>query len=219
MMDTCLLSIIDRCMTSFNGSEKLCLGMPNATVPPEITDSTDRRVLRSRRVLIDALGKFMKKMDFNELSVQEIVDEAGLTRATFYLHYPDKAALLEAMSADRFWEMLRKRGITSATGEGALYAIALGVCDYLAKALGCPSSLSRMPQDRFVIPVLETLFRDDAGSYTLLPEVDLDTFSTTLAWAIFGAASRWAQTKDRRPAEQMAKTIEALVKPLLPAGG
>ena len=191
--------------------------MPIAPVQPELTDSTDRRVLRSRRMLIDALGTLLKKRDFNELSIQEIVDEADLTRATFYLHSPDKAALLQAMSADRFGEMLRKRGITSAAGEGALYAIALGVCDYLAKALGCPRSLSRMPQDRFVIPVLETLFREKADSFTLMPGVDLDTFATTLAWAIFGAASRWAQTKDRRPAEQMAKTIELLVKPLMPA--
>lgn len=191
--------------------------MPIAPTSPELTDSMDRRVLRSRRMLVDALGKLLKKRDFNELSIQEIVDEADLTRATFYLHYPDKTALLEAMSTERFGEMLKKRGITSATGEGALYAIALGVCDYLAKALGCPSSLSKMPQDRFVIPVLETLFREKANSFTLLPGVDLDTFATTLAWAIFGAASRWAQTKDRRPAEQMAKTIESLVKPLMPA--
>ncbi len=191
--------------------------MPIVPTSPELTDSMDRRVLRSRRMLVDALGKLLKKRDFNELSIQEIVDKADLTRATFYLHYSDKTALLEAMSTERFGEMLRKRGITSAIGEGALYAIALGVCDYLAKALGCPSSLSKMPQDRFVIPVLETLFREKANSFTLLPGVDLDTFATTLAWAIFGAASRWAQTKDRRPAEQMAKTIESLVKPLMSA--
>ncbi|MGI4757655.1 MAG: TetR/AcrR family transcriptional regulator [Janthinobacterium lividum] len=192
--------------------------MPLASTRPELTESTDRRVLRSRRMLIDALGRLLKKRDFNELSVQEIVDEADLTRATFYLHYPDKGSLLQAMSAERFGEILRKRGITSATGPGALYALALSVCDYLAKALGCPSSLSKMPQDRFVIPVLEALFRESVDCRRLPPEVDLETFATTLAWAIFGAASRWAQTKDRRPAEQMAKTIESLVKPLLPAG-
>ncbi|MGI4831786.1 MAG: TetR/AcrR family transcriptional regulator [Janthinobacterium lividum] len=189
--------------------------MPLAPVQPRPCDPTDRRVLRSRRMLIDALGKLLKKRDFNELSVQEIVDEADLTRATFYLHYPDKGALLEAMSTERFGEMLRKRGITSATGGDALYNIALGVCDYLAKALGCPSSLSKMPQDRFVIPVLENLFRQDANTCIPLLDVDVDIFATTLAWAIFGAASRWAQTKDRRPAEQMAKTIELLVKPIL----
>ena len=181
-----------------------------------LTGSTDRRVLRSRRMLIDALGRLLKKRDLNELSVEEVVGGGDVTRATFYLHYPDKGSLLEAMSAERFGEILHKRGITSSRGEGALYAIALSVCDYLAKSLGCPSSLSKMPQDRFVIPVLETLFRDSVDRSTLSPSVDLDTFATTLAWAIFGAASRWAQTKDRRPAEQMAKTIELLVRPLLP---
>ena len=211
--------IIDRCMALRKGSEKLFLGMALASAQPELTESTDRRVLRSRRMLIDALGKLLRKRNFNELSVQEIVDEADLTRATFYLHYPDKGSLLQALSAERFGEMLRKRGITSPRGEGALYAIALGVCDYLAKALGCPSSLSKMPQDRFVIPVLEALFRESVDYSMLTPGVDLETFATTLAWAIFGAASRWAQTEGRRPAEQMAKTIETLVKPLVPAEG
>ena len=216
-MDTCPVTIIDRCMALRKVSEKLCLGMSLAPAQPELTDSTDRRVLRSRRMLIDALGKLLKKRDFNELSVQEIVDEANLTRATFYLHYPDKGFLLQAMSTERFGEMLRKRGITSPKGEGALYAIALGVCDYLARALGCPSSLSKMPQDRFVIPVLESLFRDSVDCRALTAGVDLETFATTLAWAIFGAASRWAQTKNRKPAEQMARTIESLVRPLVPA--
>ena len=190
--------------------------MSIAPASPGAAQPTDRRVLRSRRMLVGALGRLLKNRDFNELSVQEIVDEADLTRATFYLHYPDKGALLQAMSAERFGEMLRKRGITSPRGKGALYAIALGVCDYLAKALGCPSSLSKMPQDRFVIPVLEVLFREGFECNMLTPGVDLETFATTLAWAIFGAASRWAQTGNRRPAEQMAKTIETLVQPLLP---
>ncbi len=197
----------------------LASAQPEHTEPAEAAASIDRRVIRSQRLLIDALGKLLRKRDFNELSVQEIVDEADLTRATFYLHYPDKGSLLQAMSAERFGEMLRKRGITSPRGEGALYAIALGVCDYLAKALGCPSSLSKMPQDRFVIPVLEALFRNSVDGKTLMPGVDLDTFATTLAWAIFGAASRWAQTKDRRPAGQMAKMIETLVAPLVPSEG
>ncbi len=191
--------------------------MPVAPNSSEQTELTDRRVLRSRRMLIDALGKLLKKRDFNDLSIQEIVDEADLTRATFYLHYADKTALLEAMSTERFGEMLKKREVTSAKGDGALYAIALGVCDYLAKALGCPSSLSKMPQDRFVIPVLEALFRDSVDCRTLTPGVDLGTFATTIAWAIFGAASRWAQTEDRRPADQMARTIEILVKPVISA--
>jgi AcrR family transcriptional regulator len=37
----------------------------------------------------------LKKKDFEDISVQEITDDATLNRATFYLHYPDKSALLQ----------------------------------------------------------------------------------------------------------------------------
>lgn len=163
---------------------------------------------------MDALGKLLTKNDFDDISIQEISDKADLTRATFYLHYPDKAALLQAMTTARFGEMLRKRGMASPKCEGGVKAIALGVCEYLAKVLDCQSS-TKMPLERSVIPVIEGIFRNGAEELRLAPGVDPDTFATTIAWAIFGAASRWAQTPNRKPAEQMADVIETLVKPLM----
>ncbi len=183
------------------------------SVQPEIADHTDRRALRSRQALMDALAKLLQKNDFDDISIQEIVDRADLTRATFYLHYADKAALLQAMTTVRFSEMLKKRGITSPECAGGLKAIALGVCEYLGKVLDCQSS-SKMPLERSVIPVIEGIFREGAEELQLAPGVDPDTYATTLAWAIYGAASRWAQTPNRKPAEQMAQVIEALVSPL-----
>jgi AcrR family transcriptional regulator len=62
------------------------------------TETTDPRILRSRRMLMDALARLLMKKEFEDVSVQEIADEATLNRATFYLHYPDKNALLQAMT-------------------------------------------------------------------------------------------------------------------------
>lgn len=162
---------------------------------------------------MDALGKLLKKKDFDSISIQEISDKADLTRATFYLHYPDKAALLQAMATARFSEMLKRRGIASPKCAGGLKAIALAVCEYLAKVLDCQSS-SKMPLERSVIPVIEGIFRNGTEGLRLAPGVGPDMFATTIAWAIYGAASRWTQTPNRKPAEQMAEVIESLVKPL-----
>ena len=51
-------------------------------------ETTDPRILRSRRMLMDALARLLMKKEFEDISVQEIADEATLNRATFYLHYP-----------------------------------------------------------------------------------------------------------------------------------
>ena len=66
------------------------------------TGTTDPRILRSRRMLMDSLARLLMKKEFEDISVQEIADDATLNRATFYLHYPDKNALLQAMTDVRF---------------------------------------------------------------------------------------------------------------------
>src|ERR1700678_2340361 len=97
------------------------------------TETTDPRILRSRRMLMDSLAKLLTKKEFEDISVQEIADEATLNRATFYLHYPDKSALLQAMSDVRFCDLIKRRGLSFSDCDGALRAIALGVCDYLVE--------------------------------------------------------------------------------------
>src|SRR6202162_5876750 len=102
-------------------------------IQPE-TETTDPRILRSRRMLMESLAKLLTTKEFEDISVQEIADEATLNRATFYLHYPDKTALLQAMTDGRFRELIERRGISFTDCSAALRAIALGVCDYLAES-------------------------------------------------------------------------------------
>ena len=184
------------------------------TGTPE-TGTTDPRILRSRRMLLDALARLLVKKEFEDISVQEIADEATLNRATFYLHYPDKNALLQAMTDVRFRDLIARRAITFTDCNGALRAIALGVCDYLAETTGCPSQLTRMPLQGSIIPVVEGMFKEGLALHGIAPGVDAALLATTAAWAVFGAARRWFQTADRIPAEEMAARIETMVRPVL----
>jgi AcrR family transcriptional regulator len=177
-------------------------------------DATDPRILRSRRMLMDALAKLLTKKEFDQISVQEIADEATLNRATFYLHYQDKAALLQAMTEFRFRELIDRRGVAFTDCDQALRAIALGVCDYLIEVTNCPVKGARIPLEGSIIPVVEGMFRHGLESHGPAPGVETALLATTAAWAVFGAARQWSQTPNRIPAEQMAAKIEALVKPV-----
>ena len=188
--------------------------MADAVQTGNTEGNTDPRVLRSRQMLMEALLRLLNRKEFDDISIQEIADEATLNRATFYLHYPDKNALLQAMTATRFRDLIARRGLSFTDCDGALRAIALGVCDYLAETTGCPSQLVKMPLEGSIIPVVEDMFQEGAEHHAMAPGADLKLLATTAAWAIFGAARRWHQTPDRIPAEEMAAKIEAMVKPI-----
>src|ERR1700757_56908 len=142
-------------------------------------ETTDPRILRSRRMLMEALARLLIKKEFEDVSVQEIADEATLNRATFYLHYADKNALLRAMTESRFRNLIERRAITFTDCSGALRAIALGVCDYLAETPGCPGQLARISLEGSIIPVIEDMFKEGLAHRGMAPGVDPALLATT----------------------------------------
>ena len=178
------------------------------------SEATDPRILRSRRMLMGAFSNLLKIKRFEEISVQEIAEEATLNRNTFYLHYPDKNALLLAMTESRFRDLIERRGISFTNCSGALRAVALGVCDYLTEITTCPVKGALIPLEGSIIPVISEMFEEGAEHHRLIPGVDPALLATTGAWAVFGAARLWHQTPDRITAEEMAAKIEAIVKPI-----
>ena len=50
---------------------------------------TDRRVLRTYQQLTDAIGRLLLREAWNQITVQELCDEAMIRRTTFYQHFRD----------------------------------------------------------------------------------------------------------------------------------
>jgi AcrR family transcriptional regulator len=62
-----------------------------------MTEKTiDRRVLRTRAMLHDALISLFLRKDYETITIQDIVDEANVGRSTFYAHYTSKEDLLRS---------------------------------------------------------------------------------------------------------------------------
>jgi AcrR family transcriptional regulator len=58
--------------------------------PAEFRPKGDRRIVRTRNALGDALVTLMKEKNFDDITVQDVLDRAGVGRATFYVHFSGK---------------------------------------------------------------------------------------------------------------------------------
>jgi AcrR family transcriptional regulator len=54
----------------------------------------DRRIIKSKKSMRDALVLLMKENDFKDITISDIVDSADLNRGTFYKHYQYKEDIL-----------------------------------------------------------------------------------------------------------------------------
>ncbi len=186
----------------------------------EACKTMDPRVRRTRQLLHDALERLLETRDFEAVSIQDITEAATLNRATFYDHYPDKAALLRCVVAMRFLALLEARGVRFEGGCGsALPAVAQGVCDYLAglanPANGCPRSLDPHLESAVINVVkgmvlngLRRHFRENTAG-------TLEMAAAALSWALYGGAKQWLESSPRPSSERAAAAIAALVQPIL----
>lgn len=62
----------------------------------EKEEAQDRRSLRTRQALIDALLALIETKHYDTITVQEIVDRANVGRSTFYAHFESKDELLSS---------------------------------------------------------------------------------------------------------------------------
>jgi len=207
----------------------------------------DPRIRRTRQLLQGALRTLMQTKNFEEIAVQDITEAATVNRATFYDHYTDKYALLEAMVAGGFHMLLHERNVSyDGTCPSAISALILATCDYLAQTHTSRAVCERQSafeplSEAAITAAIRRVIMGGvpkAGSTPgSRPDSELDSradsqpdsssgftsgpspemIATAASWAIYGAAKEWFKSPSRPPAEEVVPLILQLVLPILQA--
>jgi AcrR family transcriptional regulator len=170
-------------------------------------EKIDPRIRRTRQMLFDAFRDLLAEKTFDAISVQDITDRSTLNRGTFYDHFPDKFALLEAMMAERLRTLISSRmAVQPKTCRDALRQLILAACDALGGAsMGCQKRQKQF--EPLVEAQLKILMRE-----TLLPAMkthgveNAEMKATMITWAIAGVALEWSR-KRKPSAEAFAELI------------
>lgn len=180
----------------------------------------DPRIRRTRQLLQGALRTLLQTKSFEEISVQDITEAATVNRATFYDHYADKFALLDALAAGGFHRLLHERQVDyDGTCPSAASAIIRATCDYLVEMhegrMNCTKhSATGALVDAAIIAAIHRVLttKGTSGPGTSgQPEIS----ATAASWAIYGAARAWLFAPNHEPVDEIVPRILALVLPIL----
>jgi AcrR family transcriptional regulator len=181
----------------------------------------DPRIRRTRQLLQNALRNLMQSKAFDEISVQDIAEAATVNRATFYDHYTDKFALLDAMVAAGFHKLLEERSVGyDGSCASAAAPVILAACDYLCEF---HSNRSACQTQSAFEPLSEAAMTSAIRRVLIggMPQAKAPTglssemIATTASWAIYGAVKAWFNTPDRPSAQEIVPIILRLVVPIL----
>ena len=175
--------------------------------------STDRRVVRTRTLLRDALVSLMSEKGWDAVNVQSVCERANVGRSTFYSHFADKEELLVSGFDD-----LRKMmtGLRDARGGPIGFARALIEHAYenrrLFRALIGRRS-GQVVQQRFRALVLELMRQELAAAGVAEDSLDAvaryigGAFTELLIWSLDRA-------KPVSP-DELERLFQELTRPVL----
>ncbi len=185
----------------------------------------DRRRVRTRQMLRNALLELIDEKGYESVTVQEITDRADLSRATFYLHFKDKdellVATLQAMYDDIRDALTVKEGATMQPNHVALNAFKhVQAHRKLYKVLlgerGMAAVWQRIQAYMFTYAhqTIRTVRRHTGYSETRVPTEILAQFS---AGALNALLIWWVQHDFAYSAEEMASMYQKMIQPMLMA--
>ena len=177
----------------------------------------DRRAQRTRQILEQAFLDVLKEKSFTAMSIQEITERANVHRGTFYAHFADKYALLEAIIREEFRDVLTSTLPSESQWEQkTLHLLIETTLDYFK------SMYRQCPPLDIVDPLVEQAIREELATFLVIWlkqsrsaqmrwRIPVEMVAQLMSWTILGAAIQWSQDTTTVSSEQMAQNVLLLL--------
>ncbi len=182
---------------------------------PNPDEKLDPRVRRTRSLILQAFMELLPEKGFQAVSVQDITEKAGINRATFYAHFPDKYALLDHSIQQGFRQEIEKRMLDACHySDENLKSLIVTVCEFVSNANShCAPSQPQFEslveaQVKNQLQGLLEVWLEKEGS-----TIDPKTAATAASWAIYGLVLQWTHDKNKNKpsAEKFADQVLPLI--------
>jgi AcrR family transcriptional regulator len=163
----------------------------------------DPRVTRTRKLIRDALVSLLAEKNFESITVQDIAGRATVNRATFYAHFTDKFALLDAMIREDFADHLSEGDpLNISQTPGLLLAIGKNTFAFVGLHRRCRIDRDFEPQmQRSMEAQLTDFISPRFGHCSAM----------LVASALVGAAMSWRHQSPNAPFEPIVANIVGIL--------
>jgi AcrR family transcriptional regulator len=186
----------------------------------------DRRIQRTRALLLGALLDLIVEKGYEVVTVQDIVDRANVGRSTFYKHYLDKRELLmsgvDSLCGSLFPQRLTQDSSVAACASLLSFSLPLlqhvqSNIRFCRALLGPHSAAIVEPQ---IQRILAELVRQEVAACVspgAVPAVPLDVVVQYTVSAFLGLLRWWMDQPTPGSAEEIDRQFRALTIPAMSA--
>ncbi|MFC3041448.1 TetR/AcrR family transcriptional regulator [Virgibacillus xinjiangensis] len=174
---------------------------------------TDPRILRTRRLIMDAFIELSGKKEFKDITIKDITTAAMINRATFYYHFDNIYDLLEKVLSEVL--LINLEGSiyeNSVLNEETFIRLFKAITDFQLSLSnrchrGYDDIIARIIRDQLQV-IFHKLLVHQHGEGT---DQELRTTAVMLSWGLYGASVEWRSSNGHVPPEEYIKGVVPLL--------
>lgn len=176
----------------------------------------DRRVMRTQRLLREALFSLVLERGWDQVSVRAICERADVGRSTFYVHFADKEDLLLSGFELFQHDLLRHAQGSEDDPLAFLKPLLVHVQEHHRIARALAGKRSGRAVEHRLLRVISGLL-EHALAERLPAGATRDVTLRYLSGAIFEVVIWWLDSRSRAPAAELETLLRGLIRPVLHA--